>query len=309
MYTSTRSKLFYFDDFIINGTAFVDYFPKPTHSDILINEVLFNPYDGGDDFVEFVSVSYETLNIKDLKLGNYFAGKPDNLKLIAEGYSFMSPNEVLVVTKSASNLKEYYPNTNTSKVIELLSLPSYNNEEGAVVLTYYSIIIDEFFYREDMHFIGLNNTEGVSLERISLDVQTNQKSNWHSSAESIGFATPTEKNSHALNLYSSKDILSTSTKLFSPNSDGYLDVLTIKLNFQGEGYTGRILIFDEHGTLVKTLVNHTLFGTENTFFWDGSSDRRHKLATGRYILYLEAVHQQLPIVTERLSVVLNQLAP
>lgn len=221
----------------------------------------------------------------------------------------MSPREVLVVTKSASSLKEYYPNTNTNKVVELATLPSYSNEEGAVVLINDSIIIDEFFYHEDMHFIGLNNIDGVSLERISLDVQTNLKSNWHSAAESVGFATPIQKNSQALNLHSSKKNLSTSTKLFSPNSDGYLDVLTVTLNFQSEGYVGRLLIFDEHGTLVKTLINHMLFGTENTFFRDGSSDRRHTLATGRYILYLEAAHQQQPKVTEKLSVVLNQLAP
>lgn len=90
--------------------------------------------------------------------------------------------------------------------------------------------------------------------------------------------------SNQLNLNAEPSI-STSTKLFSPNSDGYLDVLTIKLNFQGEGYIGRILIFDEHGTLVKTLGKHMLFGAENTFFWNGTCDRRHELATGRHILY------------------------
>jgi hypothetical protein len=54
-----------------------------------------------------------------------------------------------------------------------------------------SLIIDAFDYDEGLHFSLLENKRGVSLERLSFDQPTQSSGNWHSAAESAGYATPT----------------------------------------------------------------------------------------------------------------------
>ena len=46
-----------------------------------------------------------------------------------------------------------------------------------------------------MQFGLLNITKGVSLERIDFNRPTQDRTNWHSAAEDIGFGTPAYKNS------------------------------------------------------------------------------------------------------------------
>ncbi len=56
-------------------------------------------------------------------------------------------------------------------------------------------IIDELVYNEKWHFKLIDNDEGVALERIDYNAPTQQQDNWHSAASSVGYGTPTYKNS------------------------------------------------------------------------------------------------------------------
>ncbi|MBL6663297.1 MAG: lamin tail domain-containing protein [Flavobacteriales bacterium] len=304
VYTKTRSDKFYFDNLRVEGYSFVDTFLYPQANDIVINEVLFNPIDGDNDFVEIINRSDKTLCLKNLQLGNYYANAPANFKSITDSYNFLKPQEILVLCLSKETLLHYHPLALEYRIIELESMPSYNNDMGAVVLSLDSTIIDEFHYDEGMHFDLLTDVEGVSLERISTEI--NSINNWHSAAEQDGFSTPTLVNSQAQLLLTPQEIMTLSPAIISPNNDGVNDLLSIQLQFNTSGYRGRILIFNPQGFLIKTLVNNALFGTSDIFFWDGTTDRNEVAKAGLYIVWLEATHPQYSSVLEKQTTVVGR---
>lgn len=302
VYTQTRSEKFYFDNLWVEGFSFLDTFLRPQVLDIVINEVLFNPIDGDNDFVEIINRSQKDLCIKDLQIANYYALKPSNFKSITDSYIFMKPQQIRVLCTSKESLLHYHPFALEHRIIELESMPSYNNDEGSVVLVLDSNIIDEDHYNEKMHFDLLQDVEGVSLERISTEI--NAVNNWHSAAEQVGFSTPTLPNSQAHLLIEPLHTMTLSPEIISPNNDGLDDVLSLQLCFSESGYRGRILIFNTQGFPIKTVVNNQLFGTKSTYFWDGTTDRTERARAGRYIIWLEATHNtQTPIVEKQTIVV------
>ena len=208
VYTQTRSDKFYFDNLIVEGYSFVDTFLYPKANDIVVNEVLFNPIDGDNDFVEIINRSTKTLCLKGLQLGNYYANVPANFKSITDAYDFLKPQEILVLCQSKETLLKYHLTALEHRIIELESMPSYNNDIGAVVLSFDSTIIDEFHYDEEMHFDLLTDVEGVSLERISTEI--NSVNNWYSAAEQDSFSTPTLVNSQAQLLLTPQELMSLS---------------------------------------------------------------------------------------------------
>ena len=304
VYTQTRSDKFYFDNLMVEGYSFLDTFLRPKPLDIVINELLFNPIEGDNDFVEIINRTNKTLCIKDLQLANYYANIPANFKSITNSYYFIKPQEILVLCTSKETLLHYHPFAMEQQIIELESMPSFNNDEGSVVLGLDSNVIDEFHYIENMHFDLLQDLEGVSLERINTDI--NAINNWHSAAEQDGFSTPTLPNSQAQLLIEPNQILTLSPAIISPNNDGVDDLLSVQIRFKESGYRGRILIFNAEGFLIKTLVNNVLFGTESTYFWDGISDRKEKSTPGRYVIWLEATHSKFLPVAQKQSVVIGR---
>lgn len=269
IYTSTRSQKFYFDNIYISGVSFLDTFARAEKNDIIINEILFNPVDGDNDFVEIINNSGHKINIKDMMIGNYYGGRPDNFKIISSDYLFMENQEIIVLTNSISDLLFYHPEAQEKTIIELYSMPSYNNQDGAVVLMSDSIIIDQFHYDESMHFPYLSTVDGVSLERISPNLSSGNPSHWQSASEPSGFSTPTLKNSQNIDINSSAELLKINHPFIRPNNDGLNDLLEIQLNLKLDGYIGQLIIFNDRGKLIKTVVNNQFFGTQNSFTWDG----------------------------------------
>ena len=125
------------------------------------------------------------------------------------------------------------------------------------------------------------------MERISTEQPTNAPGNWHSASESVGFATPTYENSQLVSLNPVSDIVTIENPRFSPDGDGFEDVLLIQLNPGMPGYVVNAKIFDSYGRLVKDLVNNRLLASEDLLKWDGRNNEETKARIGAYILWIE----------------------
>ena len=95
-----------------------------------------------------------------------------------------------------------------------------------------------------MHFGLLNDTKGVSLERIDHDRPTQDATNWHSAAEAIGFATPAYKNSQYNDAGETDNAIEITPELFSPDQDGVNDIVNINYHFDTPGYVANVVIYD-----------------------------------------------------------------
>ena len=257
-------------------------------SDVVINEILFNPYTGGSDFVEIYNNSNKFIDLQNWSLANVENDSIDNYKTLSSTPKLLLPGEFVVLTKDAQNISNEYINAVSETMLQMESLPTYSNDEGRVyLLNNLNMVVDSFFYDEDMHFPLLNSTKGVSLERIDYNRLSNDITNWHSAAEAVGFATPGYENSQYLIANTDDGEVTTSPETFSPDNDGVDDVLNISYVFSEPGMVANIVIYDAKGRLIKNLFKNELLGTSGTFSWDGINENNEKANIGIYIIFFE----------------------
>ena len=261
---------------------------QPECDDIIINEILFHPYDDGVNFVEIYNRSNKLIDMRNMRLSTYRRdGSLDTGKLIiGTGLQFF-PQEYLVLTTQPRIVQAHYFCPNELGFIKMSSFPTYNYGSGSVALINKNTTIDSFFYSESMHYPLLKSSKGVSLERINPDRKTQDDFNWHSAATSVGYATPGYKNSTYSDNQTAQSDFEVYPELFSPDNDGYNDVVTISYSFPLPGYRASIHIYNVNGKKLRTLVNNQLLDTEGYFTWDGSVDGNIKAPVGTYIFLIE----------------------
>jgi hypothetical protein len=196
------------------------------------------------------------------------------------------PKDFVVIGKDSTFVKAKYPASVTGKFL-FSELPSYNNDSGSVYLIFNSEIIDKVSYQNEWHFNLLDNTDGVSLERIDPNGSSNSQFNWNSAAEDVGFATPGRTNSQFMSAFSS-GTLTLTNDVFSPDNDGFEDVLLVSYEMKEPGLLGKVQIFDDRGRLVRQLFSSELLGSNGTFSWDGLTDDQVKASIGVYVILFEA---------------------
>ncbi len=271
-----------------NNTAIFALPEQGFFEDIVINEVLFNPFTGGSDFVEIYNNSNKFINMQNWSLANLTNDSITSYKTISNQPKLLLPNEFMLLTKDATNVQQEYINSVASAFQQMTSLPSYSNTDGHVYLiNNLNMVVDSFYYNENMQFSLLNSFKGVSLERIDYNRPTNDVTNWHSAAEDVGFATPGYENSQYLVANNDGGTVVLSPETFSPDNDGVDDVLNISYNFSTPDFVGTITIYDVKGRLVRKLVQNELLGTKGTFSWNGLNDNNEKARIGIYIIYFE----------------------
>ena len=203
---------------MIPDTRSFSYSFSPEVGSMLINEILFNPFSGGVDFVELVNVSGQTIPVNRLML----ATRDDALALkqiypVSTEKRYLKSGEFLVCTKDPVIVASQYITHNPASFYAMKSFPSYSDDAGTVVLLNDSLeVLDEFSYSAKMHSPFLAEEEGISLERISLEKPTIDRTNWASAAASVGFATPGLPNSQAGGKTEIQDEIIPSPKLFHP---------------------------------------------------------------------------------------------
>jgi hypothetical protein len=275
----------------------------PATSDVIINEVLFHPFSGGADFVELYNRSDKIFDIRDLKLANRnrYGDVASIVDCTNKGYLY--PDDYLVFTTGLDALLPFYTVPFPEKVALLASMPSYPNAEGCVVLlNSENAVIDEFCYTEKMHSAFISNPAGISLERIYPQAPSAEKSSWQSAAQSVGWATPTYRNSQFTDEQRNyTDEFSLPYEIFSPDDDGVQDILYIDYNLPEAGYSTTVVVYDMQGRPVRDLERNTLLGVSGRLSWDGTRDNSQKVPVGMYIVYINAYNTQGVVKTCKLS--------
>lgn len=254
---------------------------------ILINEVLFNPRSGGYDFVELYNHSEKYIDLKNWQLANAQEGIVNTKKIISSESLILKPHEYIAFTENKSMLLNHYPLGRSERIVQLKSLPSYNDDKGSVILLDKALLEhDRFDYSEKFHFALIDDKEGVSLERISPSEPTNNPHNWQSASSQSGYATPGYKNSqHATDSEGSE--LWIEPKVFTPDENGHNDYTLIHYKFNKPGNMVNITIFDPYGRETLQLARNEFLATEGFYRWDGNNALNEKVRTGLYIVYFE----------------------
>ena len=258
-------------------------------NEIVINEILFNPKSGGSDYVELYNRSNKIFDVNKIYVANRnTSGAISSTRLISAIPYYIFPGDYVVVTADADNLALDYMVQNPDAVFVVSSMPSYPDDEGdVIVLNFQGAVVDEVNYKDDWHFALLNNDEGVSLERIDPDGESQKADNWHSAASTAGYGTPTYKNSQYKLVQSISAAIEVTPKVFSPDNDGRDDIATIQYKTTEPGYIANITIYDANGRPVRNLVKNGTLSLQGYWVWDGLDDKRLKVPVGTYILFTE----------------------
>jgi len=248
------------------------------YNDLVINEVLFNPKKDGVDFVELYNRSDKTLNLQGWLLGN---------RLITNALHLFPPGEYRVLTTDPDRVREHYPNAAADTFIRMPALPPYANERGQVVLKAGAVTVDSLFYLSGMHQPFLADVKGVSLERQNADADTHEPGNFSSASTLAGGATPGYENSIQEEENIAKNEVFLTSRTFSPNRDGFEDLLIVRYAFREANPMLSLTIFDDKGRTVNRLVRQKSAGRQGELNWDGTDEKGQPCPGGIYVLQAE----------------------
>lgn len=260
----------------------------PQAGDLLINEVLFNPYASAPDFIELINVSE-----KDIHLARVFIAtrKPDGsfwqVNAIGKQGDYLESGGIILLSENPDTLTWIYPQSCSVNFWQC-NTPRMNNDEGCVVvMNADSVIIDELLYQESWHHFLLNDKNGVSLERISTTRPTQDPNNWQSASAHNDYATPACPNSASERMIDRVDEVRYSSSLISPNGDGYQDELSVYFNLPSDTWYLTMRIFNASGHLVDTPWRNEAISAQASMSWDACFANGSILPIGMYVMHLE----------------------
>jgi hypothetical protein len=150
----------------------------------VINEVMYNPSDDEPEWFELVNISGDSINLKDWSVSDIIT--PSKAFIINEDL-YLQNEEFFIIAKDESFFN-FHPGV-TSKVLIVNFGILGNTSDGIIVYDFRDGIIDSLFYRSSW-----GGSKGISLERISVNEETNDSLNWTSSLSPAG-STPGVPNS------------------------------------------------------------------------------------------------------------------
>ena len=275
----------------------------PEMGDWQVDELLFIAKSSNATFVELHNVSSKILNLKDISLANPTeAGGVNQVQLSGQN-RLVLPGERLVATRNISGVKTDYP-IHGNSFQELKSWPSMPQAGGDLGL-YRSDgrELCRWKYHPDNHFKLLQQTRGVSLERIN----STGDPIWHSAAVPPG-ATPGLPNSQQIRPKATQsEVFVLDKTRFSPNADGLEDDLGVCWTNQPEGGLLNIQIFSVTGKPLRQLANQQLMASAACLYWDGLDDSGRRCATGRYLIQISVFWLDGRQLQQRLLVVVDAL--
>ncbi len=254
---------------------------KLSGNDIVINEIMYDPFEGQTEYVELLNTGGKIFNLMNWTLsdgGTPRAISSDTLELPPHGY--------LVLSGNAGRLHHTY---GPGPYTDMDSFPSLNKNDNIVLTAGDNQRSDSVGYSDSWHNPNRLDHRGLSLERIQPGGAGNDLFNWSSSTHHLG-GTPGRENS----IYQSPRAptgnsgMSFAPNPFSPDDDGRDDRLFIQYRLDHPDYLIGVQIYDRHGRPVRRLADNKPAGFEGSLIWDGRKDDGSSNRIGIYIVVFEA---------------------
>ncbi len=260
---------------------------QPQPGDIIINELLPEPFIDGSEYIELYNRSEQELSLKDVCISTRKSDGSLNTRYPLEAYpQTLQAGDYLLLTKSIEGVENFYSLPASLNWLEC-KLPVLSNTGSTVVLYREEgeIIIDEVSYSPKWHAPTVKNKKGVALERKDPDKDSQNADNWTSAASSAGFGTPGLENSQYLNGDTETDSEEIDDPIYQPTG-----TFQIPYRLNQSGYMARGWIFDLSGRKVALIADNTSLGTQGYLEWNGKGRDGSPVNTGIYIIYLELWH-------------------
>jgi hypothetical protein len=277
------------DEIPANDTLSITCFNPVPPGGLKINEVMFQPLANSCQWIELFNTTTRPIHFFGLQYAVGDTVTTDTL------YSYTIPaielpSQSFAILAANALATNSFPMLAKSKMFDILSrtdLKLTANGNRIALRNRDSSTIDSLSFSHD--WMPLTNPTGISLERISLDQQTNDKQNWNACTDPLG-GTPLAINSVSETSKSIENTarVSATPNPFSPDGDGRDDLTTLEFSSAtDEECYARLRILDMQGRVVRTLLDNTRFYRSGQATFDGRSDSGTALPIGLYSVLLE----------------------
>ena len=282
---------------------------EPLDSGLVITEIMYDPISlGGVAGAEYVEV-YNMADRPVLLEGWSIVEGSGVSKTILEPIPLLPPKSFgLIASDSGVYLRYPYLLDSLNIVVLHKDFGLNNSGDELVLLNPNGRVIDSIDYSDNWHWDELVDTRGVSLERLTIDSESNDRHNWSSSVAENG-GTPGAPNSRSLPVVTSSAELSVQPSTISPDGDGFEDFVRIAWKLPSSASRLMLEIYDRHGRRVARPMNNLPSSPEGSFIWDGLDDAGEQLPIGLYVVRIVSydsdggrvsVAQETLVVAEKL---------
>lgn len=264
---------------------------KAQYMDIVINEIMPYVDSTQSKYIEILNATDYFFDLAALCLCNPDStGKPKNTRRLTAVSTLLAPHRLAVAVQKLHLLHTRRGLSGDAVYLEA-KMPSFAAASGEIWLCDTACLnIDKLQYTKKMHNSALRDLHNVSLERLSAVRATNDAANWHSASTGCGYNTAGWPNSQLSDGSSCLENLSFTCPVpqFSPNGDGYNDLLVINYRMPSAGYILTADIYTRTGSHVSRIIDRHLLALQGTYTWDGKNSGNMTVESGLYVMVLQA---------------------
>lgn len=254
---------------------------------ILFNEILFNPPIGGCDYVEIYNPSSRFVALDSLFIAvKNPSGTLSHPYALSQKPQSIAPHSYACFTPDVDWVNHHYTSS-LAHLYALPQLPAMPDDKGNLILmNTHMETIDAFSYTAKMHSALATAVEGLALEKINPTFTSQETSHW-TSANITDRGTPGKSNSTFVATPSNApSACYLASSHFSPNGDGYEDLLLIHYQFGTQPVRAELKIYDSAGRWVNDIPTPSSLSGKGTLSWNGKEVNGTYVDLGIYIIYV-----------------------
>ncbi len=254
-----------------------------------INEILFNPKPGDNDFLELFNSSSKCLDLHKIKIGKLSAGIVETYYGLVDNTRNILPGEIICLSKDPEITCANYTHHNKKNIIPYASICSMNDDTDRIVMiNRHGHKIEEIAYHAHWQHPLINDVEGVALERRDYKISGLLAENWASGAANDNYGSPGLENaaSIAKKYQDSSEDWIIYPKVITPNGDGLDDYLFLKKKSKKDNLIGEIKIINENGELIKTICGPQTISNQEWLIWNGLTEDCRVGPTAIYYVWI-----------------------